>query len=259
MELAIPLIEIPAGELTFTYPPSDIWMAYIYVIVLLFLARLVLLIGPYDQLFRKYAPHAGGLLKQIFKIRKLTGLRGLYALVLRELSILVIPSLTTLGVRMSVGHPGRVGWNEQSTIIFSSFVIIWVILDFMRIFRTRRSIHAIIESKWSKPKAMKRVLSTFGWSMKRLSNLAEMGGEQITPDVTEKVRQNWGKKTVKTSVGFLKSLTGKSATAAKKVIEEKVQQEFKKGTKMQWKLFARDLAMSITPLGIIYLLSYLFS
>lgn len=252
-------IEIPAGELTFTYPPSDIWMGYIYVIIFLFLSRIVLLIGPYDQLFRKYAPHAGGLVKQVFTIRKLTGLRGLYSLLLREFMILAAPSALTIGVRLTFGHPGSPGWSSESTTIFAAFVVIWVILDFMRIIRTRRSIHAITESKWAKPKAMKRVLSTFGWSMKRLSNLAELGGEQITPDVSEKVEEKWAKKTVKTSVGFLKSLTGKSASAAKKAIEGKVQQEFNKGTQMKWKLFFIDLAMSVTPLALIYLLSFLFS
>ena len=259
MELAIPLIEIPAGQLTFTYPPSDIWMAYIYVIAFLFLARVVLLIGPYDQLVRKYAPHAGGLFRQVLRIKKLTGLRGLYTLIIREILILGPPSLFTIGLRLSVGHPGRIGWTEESMTIFAAFVVVWVIFDFMRIFRTRRSIHAITESKWSKPKAMKRVLSTFGWSMQRLSDLAELGGEEITPDVSDKVEQHWAKKSVTTSVGYLKSLTGKSASAAKKAIEGKVQHEFKKGTKMQWKLFLIDMAMSATPLGIIYLMSHLFT
>jgi len=259
MPLDLPRIEIPAGEFTFTFPPADAWMAYIYVIVVLILVRLVLLAGPYDSLIRKYAPHAGGLLRQLFRLRKITGLHGLYALGIRELATLVTPTLFAVGFRLSLGHPGRVEWNTISEIIFGAFVVVWVILDTLRILKTRRSIHALVESKWSRPKAMKRVMSTFGWSLETLSSLANLGGEELSSEVTDPVESGWASNIAKKSWKFVKSITKESAIAAKGAIDSKVQETFKEKTKMQWRLLFADLMLSLIPLSLLYILSYLVS
>jgi hypothetical protein len=259
MPLTLPRFEIPAGEFTFTFPPADAWMAYIYVVVILVFLRLILLTGPYDALIRKYAPHAGGLLRQMFRLRKITGLRGLYALGIRELFTLVMPPLFTLGFRLTLGHPGRVEWNTISEVIFGAFVIVWVILDVLRILKTRRSINALVDSRWSRPKAMKRVMSTFGWSLETLSSLANMGGEELSSEVVDPVESGWAASAAKKSWMLLKRTTKKSAIAAKDAIDSKVQKTFKSNTKMQWRLLFADMMLSFVPLSLLYLLSYLLS
>nr|AIF02254.1 hypothetical protein [uncultured marine group II/III euryarchaeote KM3_155_G07] len=243
----------PFGDFQFTFPPADPWMGYLLVIYFLIIIRLLLLIGPYDALLRRFGGKARSWLKRIRAVRKATGLKGLYKLVIREVIILLLPISLALSIRIFFGHPGRIPWTSKTLFFFGFFALFWIGAELTRIWKTRRSVLSIAEiSSFSSWKAG-AALDTLGLTSTALDSLSKLGEDSTPEDEEEKpgaVR------------GYLRALSvrvGSAASFGKGKIDQNVQDRFDKSTKTQWKLLMTDIILSVFPLAVVYLLSWILT
>ena len=108
------------------------------------LFRLLLLARPARQAVAKVAPHAGWALKQLRELP----IKGLRLLILNETLALLAPPVIVLLYRQLADPIGWRTWDEVSLIggaVLMFLTLVWLVLDLMRIGRTRRMLLAVIK------------------------------------------------------------------------------------------------------------------
>ena len=257
MSLAFPILnfvwETRYADFEFSFPPSDPWMGYLLVAIFLIVSRIVILIGPYDAFVRRFGGEARSWLKRVLMVRKATGLKGVYKLVIREAIVMLLPLSLALGIRIFVGHPGSVPWTKTSMIFFGIFSIFWFTAEFSRALRTRRSVLAIAETSSFDSWKAGAALDALGLTATALDGLSKLGEDSPMEVEEEKpgIMQ-----------GYLKAFgegVREAALLGKKKIDEAVQVQFNKSTKPQWKSLWTDITLSVFPLIVVYLMSSIFS
>ena len=260
MPLDFQSLQVPAGEFTIAFPPADPWMAYLYVILILFALRLSLLGSPYvallEKLLENFSPKESrkGVWKAFRTLRKTGALKGLYWLLVLEIVTLLTPPALAISFRLILGHPGRIGWSMESQAIFIAFALVWVIADLYWIWKTRKAINTLRKSKWSDPKRMKKAMSTLGWSLNTLTSIANYAGEDLSIEI-ESEKESKSKKALR----LLRKKVEKGASAAKNFLESTVQDQIKNQAGMLLLKWLRNILFSLIPLSLLYVLSYLFS
>jgi hypothetical protein len=257
MSLAFPILnfvwETRYADFEFSFPPSDPWMGYLLVALFLIASRVVMLIGPYEAFVRRYGGEARSWLKRVLMVRKATGLRGVYKLVIREAIIMIMPLFLALGIRIIVGHPGSVPWTKTTMIFFGIFAICWVTAEFSRALKTRRSVLAIAETSSFDSWKAGAALDALGLTANALDSLSIIGEDSTTvveeenPGIVE---------------GYLKAFgdgVREVASRGKEALDGAVQDQFNKNTKPQWKSLWTDVTLSVFPLIVVYLMSSIFS
>ena len=257
MSLAFPILnfvwETRYADFVFSFPPSDPWMGYLLVALFLIVSRILILIGPYEAFVRRYGGEARSWLKRVLMVRKATGLRGVYKLVIREAIIMILPLSMALGIRIIVGHPGSVPWTTISMIFFGIFSMCWVIAEFSRALNTRRSVLAIAETSSFDSWKAGAALDALGLTASALDSLSILGEEppadveQENPGIVE---------------GYIKAFgegVREAASRGKEALDGVVQDQFDKNTKPQWRSLWTDVTLSVFPLIVVYLMSIIFS
>ncbi|DAC10552.1 MAG TPA: hypothetical protein D7I09_03450, partial [Candidatus Poseidoniales archaeon] len=126
-------------------PPEGPWDAYVLVIIWLpLLFRLLLLVRPARQAVAKVAPHAGWALKQLRDLP----VRGLRLLIFNETLALLAPPIIVLLYRQLADPIGWQTWEDVSLLggtVLMFLTLVWLVLDLMRIGRTRRMLLAVIK------------------------------------------------------------------------------------------------------------------
>jgi hypothetical protein len=265
------IIIVPFGPLTLSFPPSDPWMAFVCIIVLLFILRVVLLWGPYDGLWNKYGEDRKSLWNELWRIVKATGLKGVYGLLISEILLLITPSIFALSARLLLGPP-ETSWptSQNLLVVYGAFFSVWFLFEAREIYRTRKSVNAIIhtqnllQSIKLHPGVIKNVMKTFGWSREQLEELTKLGIE-YAPTETEPDSNTFVKAITKfwkfhpSAIIARKATRGTAVIVAKK-IDEKTQKDFDSILESihSWKRVGKGFALNLVPLFAIYCFGYFF-
>lgn len=273
MAFGAPFLLVPFGPLVLSFPPSDLWMAYLYVLALHFILRVLMLWGPYEGLLTKYGKDKKTLWIQLRRIVKATGLKGVYGLIFGELLLLIFPSIIALSGRLFIGPPVS-PWPTSQNFLIACILLfaIWSFFETRDIIKTRRSVNAILHSSnifydaLKHPGMVKNMMKTFGWGREKLDNLsqmeivnspAEMGEESDDVGVGKKIKN--ALKLVPQAMAVRK-VTKETAKIAAAKIDERAQKEFDSmlASIHSWKRVGKGLALNLMPLSILYCIQFFF-
>ena len=276
MEIVSPRLDVlwetPFGVFELTFPPADLWMGYILLSVLIVVIRVLGLIGPYDQLLRTFGGKTLNWIGRVKRIKKTTGLKGVYRLLIREIMILFLPIMLPLGIRISLGHPGRLSWSMLSSMLFGIFGTIWVFYECYRIKRTRNAVLTIAKDKRYKSWRTGAALDTFRMTSGALGELSKLQEEpnteseqQVDEEENTGVLQHslnvastgweFGKKAAKLG----KNKLGSAAKSGKKKLDTNLQDKFDKMRKIRWDSLLFDTVYSTLPLLVVYYISWVLT
>ncbi len=289
MEIVSPrmdvLWETPFGVFELTFPPADLWMGYLLLSGLIVVIRVLGLIGPFDQLLRTFGGKTLNWIGRVKRIKKTTELKGVYRLLIREIMILFLPIMLPLGIRISLGHPGRLSWSMLSSMLFGIFGTIWIFYECYRIKRTRNVVLTIAKDKRYKSWRTGATLDTFRMASGALGELSKLqedpntkseqqvgeegpntkSEQQVDEEENTGVLQHslnaastgweFGKKAAK----FGKNKLGSAAKSGKNKLDTNLQDKFDKMRKIRWDSLIFDTVYSTLPLLVVYYISWVLT
>ncbi len=130
-------------------PPESPWEAYLLLLIVPFLLRLLLIAPPLIDLVNTYAPpgnRTGHIKWFLTKFRKLP-MEGFWKIVMNEILSFILPALVALTARLVID--GDIGWNsweetpESGRLLLLLAGTIWLIVDFGKVTRSRKNIQTI--------------------------------------------------------------------------------------------------------------------
>lgn len=259
-------------------PPNGPWSAYVLVIIWLPLVfRIMFLLFPFRRALARLVPHTKWALKALRELP----IRGIGLLVTNEIIAFTIPPLIVLTLRMFLDPIGWRTWSEvpaTGLALLALMVIVWLMLDFLRIARVRRMLKAIEKHDIEKMKKLADAgIKTRKW-LRRFSGhdkkkKADSAGDPGTAIATSSAKR-WGRRVLLTrritpagllgsvafsaSVQLAKSGAGKLSDA----VDNRLQKEFdnlaQTNTRTLLVLLVRDLLMGVLPLVVLAALPMVF-
>ena len=136
-------MEWAIGPFSFSVPPADAWAFYLYMVIVGFVIRYFLVMRPTLSLIQKYNPEVRNIIRAIFSIKNVFGLKGIESFLVRESFTLILPGLAALVIRLSLGNPQGVEWNDTRMYLMGGFAFLWIIAEFDQ---TLSEIHSAWES-----------------------------------------------------------------------------------------------------------------
>jgi hypothetical protein len=130
-------------------PPESPWEAYLLLLIVPFLLRLLLIAPPLIDLVNTFAPpgnRTGHIKWFLTKFKKLP-MEGFWKIVMNEILSFILPALVALTARLIID--GDIGWNswvetpESGKILLILAGIIWLVVDFGKVTRSRKNIQTI--------------------------------------------------------------------------------------------------------------------
>ena len=130
-------------------PPESPWEAYLLLLIVPFLLRLLLIAPPLIDLVNTYAPpgnRTGHIKWFLTKFKKLP-MEGFWKIVMNEVLSFILPALVALTARLLID--GDIGWSswietpESGKILLILAGIIWLVVDFGKVTRSRKNIQTI--------------------------------------------------------------------------------------------------------------------
>ena len=130
-------------------PPESPWEAYLLLLIVPFLLRILLIAPPLIDLVNTFAPpgnRTGHIKWFLTKFKKLP-MEGFWKIVMNEILSFILPALVALTARLIID--GDIGWNswvetpESGKILLILAGIIWLIVDFGKVTRSRKNIQTI--------------------------------------------------------------------------------------------------------------------
>ena len=129
-------------------PPASPWDAYLLMLAIPFILRLVFISPPLVDLINTYAPpgertkHVKWFLGQI----KSLPVKGFWLIVANEVMAFILPALIAVGARYWLGPIGWPTWEQTPQM--GVFLLIlaglgWLLSDFSKVMRSRRDIQMI--------------------------------------------------------------------------------------------------------------------
>lgn len=249
-------------------PPDGPWSAYVLVIIWLpLLFRIMFLLFPFRRALARLVPHTKWALKALRELP----IRGIGLLVTNEIIAFTIPPLIVLTLRLFLDPIGWRTWSEvpaTGLVLLVLLVVVWLMLDFLRIARVRRMLKAIEKHDIEKMQKLadagiktRKWLRRFsGQDKKKKSESADETGTAIATSSAKR----WGRRILLTrritpagllgsvalsaSVQLAKTGAGKLSDA----VDNRLQKEFdnlaQTNTKTLLVLLVRDLLMGVLPL-----------
>ena len=141
-------------------PPESPWEAYLLLLIIPFLLRLSLIAPPLIDLVNTYAPpgdrtqHVKWFLGRLKKLP----VDGFWKIVMNEILSFILPALIALTARLVIN--GDIGWKSwEETPDFGIFLlilagIIWLVVDFGKVTRSRKNIQTIAKYNLTTAKAI---------------------------------------------------------------------------------------------------------
>ena len=130
-------------------PPESPWEAYLLLLIVPFLLRLLLIAPPLIDLVNTFAPpgnRTGHIKWFLTKFKKLP-MEGFWKIVMNEILSFILPALVALTARLIID--GDIGWNswvetpESGKILLILAGVIWLVVDFGKVTRSRKNIQTI--------------------------------------------------------------------------------------------------------------------
>ena len=141
-------------------PPESPWEAYLLLLIIPFLLRLILIAPPLIDLVNTYAPpgdrtqHVKWFLGRLKKLP----VDGFWKIVMNEILSFILPALIALTARLVIN--GDIGWKSwEETPDFGIFLlilagIIWLVVDFGKVTRSGKNIQTIAKYNLTTAKAI---------------------------------------------------------------------------------------------------------
>jgi|TARA_B000000475_G_scaffold249146_1_gene224599 hypothetical protein len=141
-------------------PPDSPWEAYLLLLIVPFLLRLLLVAPPLIDLVNTYAPpgdrtqHVKWFLGRIKKLP----VDGFWKIVVNEVLSFILPALIALTARLVID--GDIGWTSwEETPDSGRFLLVlagsvWLLVDFGKVTRSRKNIQAIAKYNLTTAKAL---------------------------------------------------------------------------------------------------------
>ena len=260
-------------------PPDGPWSAYVLVIIWLpLLLRIMFLLFPFRRALARLVPHTKWALKALRELP----IRGIGLLVANEIIAFTIPPLVVLTLRLFFDPIGWRSWSEvpaTGLAFLALLVLIWLMLDFLRIARVRRMLKAIEKHDIEKMKKLADAgIKTRKW-LRRFSGQdkkkkSESADEDPGTAIATSSAKRWGRRILLTrkitpagllgsvalsaSVQLAKSGAGKLSDA----VDNRLQKEFdniaQTNTKTLLVLLVRDLLMGVLPIVALAALPMVF-
>ena len=255
-------------------PPASAFEAYLLLLAIPFIFRLVMVVPPLLDIISKFGGDAKWFWGRIRQIR----IKGLSVLIFNEFVALILPVLLAIFAR-SLFHP--VGWPDwESTptggvIALFSFAGLWLWADLLRVARTRRLLRAVSEQNRFIAKAAVQVAAGARGALdylRLLSPLDMHSDIQAADDIMEgrvdpqdepkeetkfsRVGRMIKDRAVLAAEAVSEVIRGKAEEASEKLdarIDESVQSHA--GTSIF--LLMRDILMSLAPLVVLVVLEKL--
>ena len=129
-------------------PPASPWDAYLLILIIPFMLRLIFVMPPLIDLVNTYAP-PGERTKHLKwfseRLRKLP-IEGFWLIVVNEILCFMLPAIIAITARVWFGPIGWPSWEETPEIgatllLFAGAA--WVIADFSKVTRSRRGIQLL--------------------------------------------------------------------------------------------------------------------
>ena len=249
-------------------PPDGPWSAYVLVIIWLpLLFRIMFLLFPFRRALARLVPHTKWALKALRELP----IRGIGLLVANEIIAFTIPPVVVLTLRFFFDPIGWRTWSEvpaTGLALLALLVVVWLILDFLRIARVRRMLKAIEKHDIEKMQKLADAgMKTRKW-LRRFSGQdkkkkAESADDPGTAIATSSAKR-WGRRILLTrritpagllgsvalsaSVQLAKTGAGKLSDA----VDNRLQKEFdnlaQTNTRTLLVLLVRDLLMGVLPI-----------
>ena len=259
-------------------PPHGTWSAYVLVVIWLpLLFRILFLLFPFRRALARLVPHTKWALKALRELP----IRGIGLLVANEIIAFTIPPLVVLTLRLFLDPIGWRTWSEvpaTGLAFLALFVVIWLMLDFLRIARVRRMLKAIEKHDIEKMQKLADAgMKTRKW-LRRFSGQDKKKKAKSTTDpgtaIATSSAKRWGRRVLLTrkitpagllgsvalsaSVQLAKTGAGKLSDA----VDNRLQKEFdniaQTNTKTLLVLLIRDLLMGVLPIVALAALPMVF-
>lgn len=129
-------------------PPASPWDAYLLILIIPFVLRLIFVMPPLIDLVNTYAP-PGERTKHLKwfsqRLPKLP-IEGFWLIVVNEILCFLLPAIIAITARASFGPIGWPTWDETPDIGVTLLLLAgaaWVITDFTKVTRSRRDIQML--------------------------------------------------------------------------------------------------------------------
>ncbi|MAQ57113.1 MAG: hypothetical protein ACJ0HF_02260 [Candidatus Thalassarchaeum sp.] len=139
-------------------PPASPWDAYLLILIIPFMLRLIFVMPPLIDLVNTYAP-PGERTKHLKwfseRLRKLP-IEGFWLIVINEILSFLLPAIIAITARIWFGPIGWPSWNETPDIGVTLLLIAgaaWIITDFSKVTRSRRGIQLLAKYNLTTAKA----------------------------------------------------------------------------------------------------------
>ena len=260
----VDIVYVPA------FPPASPYEAYLYLLVIPLLLRLILVLPPLVDLVQKFSPDK----KVIWQAVRSLKIRGLWVIVLNELLAIFLPFILALYARTLFDPLGWPDWEVTPMKGVYALIItagLWLFVDFLRVARTRRLIRNVSERNRIVVRAAARGMiharGTLGF-LERFS-LRGLLRKQLPEESSEGEAGADGEPAKKSMLGSLLGIgveVGEKglevADAAVGVVrdkaaqitgslDKKVEESIRHQSKIALTLMVRDLIMSLMPIVIL--------
>jgi hypothetical protein len=247
-------------------PPASPYEAYLYMLVIPLLLRLILVLPPLIDLISKFSPDRKILFQTINSLK----IKGLWVIVFNEVLAIFLPFILAFYARTLFDPIGWEGWSETPTEAIYALLIVgglWLFGDFLRVTRTRRLIRSISERNRVVVKLTAQGLSRARGALGFIGSLRLTSKKQEDVGIEDnQVEDNDSKKSILDTIFGAGGVAGEKglevADAALGVVRDKatdlsnkmddqIQKGIRQQSKVALKLLIRDMLMSVGPIVVL--------
>ena len=255
-------------------PPASAFEAYLLLLLIPFIFRLVMVIPPLFDIISKFGGDAKWFWGRIRQIR----IKGLSLLVFNEIIALILPVLLAIFARSLFDPVGWPDWGATPTTgvaILFAFAGLWLWADLLRVARTRRLLLAVGEQNRYIAKAAVHVAAKARGVLdylRLLSPLDMHSDIQAVDDIMEgrtdpqdeveeeapimRLGRMVKDRAIMAAETVTEVIRGK-ATETSDMIDARIEEEVQHHAKTSLFLLMRDIVMSLAPLAVLILLEQL--
>ena len=263
-------MEWSLGPFSFSVPPADAWAFYLYIVIVGFIIRYILVMRPTIELIRRYNPEIRSIIRALLSIKNAFGLKGIESFLAREIGTLLLPGLAALTIRIVLGNPTDVDWTDMRMYLMLGFAGLWIVAEIYRSMSTRKKVKQLIEMNLP-PSFVKNGLGALRWTRSAIGVVATMDitdePEENAVDVVKNHAKSLFKNplklnpfhTAKAAVKTVGAAARDIASMAVDKVDAQAQKIVDQQIKFDTQAFVVDMVMSIFPLVVIYALVPLLS
>lgn len=252
-------------------PPASAFEAYLLLLIIPFVFRLVMVVPPLFDIISKYGGDAKWFWGRIRQIR----IKGLSLLIFNEVISLILPVLLAIFARSMFDPVGWPDWEatpSTGVFILFAFAALWLWADLLRVARTRRLLRAVSEQNRFIAKAAVQVAAGARGALdylRLLSPLDMHSDIQAVDDIMEgrvdpqeeppdeAPIKRFGRMMKDRAVMAAETVTevirGKAEETSEK-LDARIEEEVQGHSKTSLLLLMRDIVMSLAPIAVLIFL-----